>query len=535
MAEVGGTADLIIVGAGSAGCVLASRLSEKPKLRILLVEAGQEPTDPRIADPASWPLLQGTAVDWDYGTTPQPDMAGRAHPWPRGKVVGGSSAIHAMGHMRGHRADFDAWVEAGATGWGWDDLLPYFIKSESSPFADRADPASAWYGSNGPIHLEQPAEPHPLTQAHRAAGAALGLAPLRDHNGPDGMAGPTLNTMTIKDGKRQSVADAYLTPAVRARANLDVRTGVHVDRLLISADRIVGIRALRDGAPIELEARHGVVLAAGAIASPLILMRSGLGRGDDLKAAGIDVVRDIAGVGGNLQDHLLSAGNVYRSSRSVPPTGTQHSESLTYIHAQDQHRSEAPQLVVGCVTAPIVSDALAGEVAALAPGEAYTLMFGITHPRSRGRMQITSADPCAKPVIDPAYLSDQTDRQHFLQALDWARALGAADAYGDWRDRELLPRQQDMEDVESRLAFIERAAFTHHHPVGTCAMGTCAHGAGAMGTGNAVVTPQLELPDLGGLWVCDGSVLPSLTTGPVNAAIVAVAEKASDMFRDRMR
>lgn len=530
MSEACDTADLIIVGAGSAGSVLASRLTENPGLHVLLIEAGHEPEDPRIADPAAWPLLQGTAVDWDYCTTPQTRMAGREHPWPRGKVVGGSSAIHAMGHMRGHPADFDTWVDAGATGWGWDDLVPYFVRSESSPFADASDAAKALYGNAGPIHLEQPAAPHPLTQAHRAAGEALGLKPLRDHNGPDGMAGPTLNTMTIRNGKRQSVADTYLTPSVRARENLEIRTGVHVDRLLISGDQITGVQALQDGVSIELKANHGVVLAAGAIASPLILMRSGFGPAEDLQAAGIRPLRDIPSMGGNLQDHLLSAGNVYRSSKTVPPTATQHSESLTYIHAQGQQSGEAPELVVGCVTAPIVSEALLTDIDPLAPGEAYTLMFGITHPRSRGRLRLTSADPYAKPSIDPAYLSEETDRQHFLQALHWARALGASEAYADWRAEEVLPGSQDMADEDAQLAFIERAAFTHHHPVGTCRMGQNMSGK----RDSAVISPQLELPGFRGLWVCDASVLPSLTTGPVNAAVVAVAEKASDLLRDQL-
>jgi choline dehydrogenase-like flavoprotein len=498
--------DFLIIGSGTAGCVLAARLSEDPAVRVALVEAGGAPRDPRIADPRAWPLLQGSAVDWCYRTVPQRHAANRVFDWPRGKVIGGSTALNAMAHVRGHPDDFDAWVDQGCAGWGYADLMPYFLRSETY-----APGRSRWHGDAGPLHLIKPAEPHPITSAYMAAGAETGFAPTEDHNGAR-LAGPCVNTLTIKDGRRQSIADAYLTPA-RPRANLSLIQDREAQTLICEKARCRGVR-LEDGA--ELNAGT-VILAAGTIGSPVLLMRSGLGPADDLTRLGIPLAADLPEVGRNLHDHLLSAGNVYRARRPVPPSNYQNSESLMYIERNGA--AGAPELVLACVTAPVATE----QFTAPAMGEAYTLMFGFTHPKSRGSVRLASADPKAPPLIDPDYLADPYDRDVYLEALEAARAVGSASALADWRGEEALPGP-GIKTAGDKRAFLEKAAFTHHHPVGTCRMG---------GDAESVVDPALKLRGIEGLAVCDASVIPSITTGPVNAAIVAIAERYSDLLRHR--
>lgn len=498
--------DVLVLGAGSAGSVLAARLSQDRGLGVGLVEAGEAPSDPDIADPAKWPALQGRSYDWAYRTAPQAGTAGRVHPWPRGRILGGSSCLHAMAHVRGHRDDFAPWAEAsGSMLWSYEGLLPGFLRSEC--FSGAAHPL---HGTGGPLPVHLPNEEiSPVVRAYMEAGLSLGLPDLRDHNiGP--LRGVAPNSLTIRHGRRVSAADAYLTPEVLARPNLTLLTGLRVHRLELEGDAVSAVLAEAEGKPLRLLAGR-VILAMGAVASPLLLMRSGIGPQADLKAAGIACRLDRPGVGGNLHDHLLTAGNVYRSSRPVPPSKLQHSESLTYLGAGDPTIAEGrPDVVVACVAAPAVSECLD----APAYGGAYTLLSGVTHPTSRGRLAVTGPNLDDAPMIDPAYLSTDHDRRMIRRALELAREIGAAAPLAGWRAEEAHP-SPSVTAAADLDRFIARAAITHHHPVGTCRMGT---------DEAAVVDAGLRLHGVSNAFVVDASVIPAITSGPVHAAVLAIAE-----------
>jgi len=502
--------DALIVGAGSAGCVLASRLSEDPSCSVVLVEAGGEAIDPDIADPRQWPFLAGRSYDWAYRTTPQAGTNGRVHDWPRGRILGGSSCLNAMAHVRGHADDFDAWAAVAGPRWSYRSLLPAFRRSE------RFSAGGEERGDSGPLDVWLPdTEVHPVVRAYMAAGISIGAPRLVEHNaGP--LAGVAPNQLTVRNGLRHSAADAYLAPC-RHRPNLTVITDAHVERLALGTNRATGLQVCIGGKP-EFLAADRIVLCAGAIGSPLLLMRSGIGDPAELRAASVACLAANPAIGRNLHDHLL-AGVVYASREPLEPSRLQHSESLMYLHADDPGRADGvPDVAIACVVLPVVTERFARP----AVGSAYTLLCGVTHPTSRGTIRLSGPAADDAPIIDPAYLATEFDRKTFRSALRLARRVGEGAALDAWRKAELLPGPNVESDADID-AFLADAVMTHHHPVGTCRMG--------LDDGSAV-DGELRLRGFDNVFVVDASVIPSITTGPINAAVVAIAEHWASGFEE---
>jgi choline dehydrogenase len=521
-----GTYDFVIVGAGSAGCVLASRLSEDPDVKVLLVEAGARDNDDLIHMPAAFASLYRSRHDWDLSSHHEPFADRRRIYLPRGKVLGGSSSINAMVYIRGNRIDYDQWREdCGCEGWGYDELLPYFKRAE-----DNERGADTFHGAGGPLSVQDGRARSELCAAWLDAAQAAGLPWSSDFNGA-AQDGVSWYQVTCREGMRCSAAVAYLHPALD-RANLEVLTHFHTTRVVLDGDRATGIEGLRLGELVAFGAEREVIVAAGTYLSPVVLTHSGIGRPDELMALQIAPVHELPGVGLNLHDHP-NAGVNYACDEPVSLKDALTEENLGLLQAGQGpltsnvaeaggfHRTReslpAPDIQFHVVPALFMDEGLLPP-----PEHGWAVGACVLKPESRGQVAVISPDPLARPLVLHNYLAEENDRRSLVEGVRLCEQIAHTEPLARYSQRALFAPEGDSD--EEVLAYARATMHTLYHPVGTCKMGV---------DELAVVDPELRVRGLEGLRVVDASVMPTVPRGNTNAPTIAVAEKAADLIRGR--